>query len=115
MSDDCLFCRIASGEIPATIVYQDATRVAFRDIAPKAPTHLVLIPRKHIPTLNDLQPEDAQTVGELFLLAKELAAKEGIDQSGYRTLFNCNADAGQTVWHLHLHLLGGRGMAWPPG
>lgn len=89
--------------------------LAFRDINPQAPTHLVIIPRRHIPTLNELQAADAELVGRMHLLAQELAAAEGIAQGGYRTVFNCNEAAGQSVWHIHLHLLGGRAMAWPPG
>ena len=112
---ECLFCRIIQGEIPSKKVYEDADSFAFRDINPQAPTHVVIVPRKHIPTLNDLHPADAETVGKLFLAAKTIAAAEGIAEPGYRTVFNCNAAAGQTVFHIHLHLLGGREMRWPPG
>lgn len=112
---DTLFSKIAAGEVPADIVYEDEDVVAFRDIGPQAPTHVLVIPRKPIPTLNDLEPEDAELIGKLFLAAKEIAAREGIADAGYRTLINCNAAAGQTVYHLHLHLLGGRPMQWPPG
>jgi len=112
---DTLFGKIASGEIPADIVYEDADVVAFRDIGPQAPTHVLVIPRKPIPTLNDLEPEDAELVGKLFLAAKRIAADEGIAEAGYRTVINCNAAGGQSVYHLHLHLLGGRTMQWPPG
>ena len=112
---ECLFCRIINGEIPATKVYEDADSVAFRDINPQAPTHVVIVPRRHIPSLNDLTPADAETVGKLLLAAKQVAANEGIAAPGYRTVFNCNAAAGQTVFHIHLHLLGGREMGWPPG
>lgn len=111
----CLFCRIVNGEIPATKVYEDADSVAFRDINPQAPTHVVIVPRKHIPSLNDLSPADAEAIGKLLLTAKQVAANEGISVPGYRTVFNCNAAAGQTVFHIHLHLLGGREMGWPPG
>jgi len=112
---DTIFSKIAAGEIPADIVYEDEDVVAFRDIGPQAPTHVLVIPRKPIPTLNDLAPEDAALVGKLFLAAKQVAAQEGIADAGYRTVINCNAAAGQTVYHLHLHLLGGRPMQWPPG
>jgi histidine triad (HIT) family protein len=112
---DTLFGKIAAGEIPADIVFEDEDILAFRDIGPQAPTHLLVIPRKPIPTLNDLEPGDAELVGKLFLVAKKIAADEGIAEAGYRTVINCNAAAGQSVYHLHLHLLGGRPMQWPPG
>jgi histidine triad (HIT) family protein len=112
---DCLFCSIIEGKIPAQKVYEDDTCVAFRDIKPQAPTHVLIVPRKHIATLNDLTPEDAPLVGKLFLAAKEIAAQEGVAEAGYRTVFNCNAAAGQAVFHIHLHLLGGRNLGWPPG
>lgn len=112
---DCLFCRIASGEIPASIVYQDERLVAFRDINPQAPVHVLLIPRRHIGTLSDLSPADDGIAGEMVRRAAAIAGELGVSERGYRTVFNCNADAGQTVFHIHLHLLGGRKMAWPPG
>ncbi|WP_295407623.1 histidine triad nucleotide-binding protein [uncultured Thiocystis sp.] len=112
---ETLFGRIASGEIPVDLLYEDEDVVAFRDINPQAPVHLLVIPRKPIPTLNDVQPEDAALIGKLFLVAATLAAREGIAESGYRTVVNCNAGAGQTVYHLHLHVLGGRPLQWPPG
>jgi histidine triad (HIT) family protein len=112
---DTLFGKIVAGEIPADIVYEDDDVLAFRDVAPQAPTHILVIPRKPIPTLNDLEPGDAELVGKLFLAAKKIAAAESIAQAGYRTVINCNAAAGQTIYHLHLHLLGGRPMQWPPG
>jgi histidine triad (HIT) family protein len=112
---DTLFGRIASGELPADILYQDEDVVAFRDISPQAPTHLLVIPRKPIPTLNDATPEDAELLGKLLLAAARVAAQAGIAESGYRTVINCNAGAGQTVFHLHLHVLGGRPLQWPPG
>jgi histidine triad (HIT) family protein len=116
MSDaDCLFCKIAAGAIPADIVKQGPDWVAFRDISPQAPTHILIIPRQHIATLNDVGPEKVELLGGLFLAAKEIAAEEGIAESGYRTVFNCNAGAGQSVFHIHVHLLGGRDMGWPPG
>ncbi len=112
---ECLFCKFVSGEITPNIVYQDDEVLAFRDISPQSPTHILIIPKRHIPTLNDLTPEDAELVGKLYLTAKKLAEDEGIDESGYRTVMNCNEEAGQSVFHIHLHLLGGRPMAWPPG
>jgi histidine triad (HIT) family protein len=112
---DTLFGKIVAGDIPADIVYEDDDVLAFRDVAPQAPTHILVIPRRPIPTLNDLEPGDAELVGKLFLAAKKIAAAEGIAQAGYRTVINCNAAAGQTIYHLHLHLLGGRPMQWPPG
>jgi len=115
MDPQCLFCRIVAGEIPADIVRSDEDMVAFRDIHPQAPTHLLLIPRKHIASVSDLSPEDAETMGKLFLAAKDLAQEEGIEDGGYRMVVNAGPDAGQTVFHIHLHLLGGRGMSWPPG
>ena len=115
MDPQCLFCRIVAGEIPADIVRSDKDLVAFRDIHPQAPTHLLLIPRKHIASVSDLSREDAETMGKLFLAAKDLAREEGIDGGGYRMVVNAGPDAGQTVFHIHLHLLGGRGMRWPPG
>ena len=113
MADDCLFCRIARGEIPATLVYETEDCLAFRDIDPKAPVHILVVPREHISSLNEAA--DASLVGRLMLAAARIARQEGIAESGYRTVFNTNRDAGQTVFHLHLHLLGGRSMAWPPG
>jgi histidine triad (HIT) family protein len=112
---DTIFGKIARGEIPADILYEDDDVLAFRDVSPQAPTHFLVIPRKPIATLNDLTPEDAELVGRLFLAAKQVAEQEGIAESGYRTVINCNAGAGQSVFHLHLHVLGGRPMQWPPG
>ena len=112
---DCLFCKIVAGQIPATIVFQDDHVVAFRDITPRAPTHVLIVPRRHIASLNDLVADDDALVGEMVRAAATIARKEGLADRGYRTVFNCNADAGQTVFHIHLHLLGGRVMAWPPG
>jgi histidine triad (HIT) family protein len=113
--DDCLFCKIVAGQIPAKVVHQDGEAVAIVDINPQAPTHLLVIPRKHIPTLNDLTPEDDALVGRLHRLAARLAAERGIAAEGWRVVFNTNRGAGQTVFHIHLHLLGGRAMTWPPG
>jgi len=112
---DTIFGKIARGEIPADILYQDEDVVAFRDLNPQAPTHVLVIPRKPIPTLNDLEEGDAKLVGKLFLAARRVAEQEGIAAAGYRAVINCNAAAGQTVFHLHLHLLGGRPLRWPPG
>ncbi len=111
----CLFCRIAKGEIPAELVRSEPDVVAFRDIHPQAPTHILLIPRKHLPSVREMSEEDGQLMGKLFLMAREVAREEGIAEGGYRLVVNAGADAGQTVFHLHLHLLGGRGMGWPPG
>ncbi|MCK7576111.1 MAG: histidine triad nucleotide-binding protein [Chromatiales bacterium] len=112
---DTIFGKIASGEIPADLVYKDEHVVAFRDISPQAPTHLLVIPRKPIPTLDAAGPEDAELLGKLLLVAAQVAREAGIAERGYRTVINCNAQAGQTVFHLHLHVLGGRPMQWPPG
>jgi len=112
---DCLFCKMASGEIEPDIVYQDDEVIAFRDINPQAPTHVLIIPRRHISTINDMQSTDAELTGKLFLAAGKIAEQEGIAEDGYRTVMNCNAGAGQTVFHVHLHMLGGRAMTWPPG
>ncbi len=112
---DCLFCKFVSGEIATQSVYEDDHVLAFRDINPQAPCHLLIIPKKHIATLNDLEEEDAELVGRLYLAAAKVAKQEGIDEAGYRTVMNCNEQAGQTVFHIHLHLLGGRRMSWPPG
>lgn len=112
---DCLFCKIVEGKIPAKEAHRDDRYVAFHDINPQAPTHILIIPRKHIATINDIESGDEPLVGGMFSLAKKLAADVGLAQPGYRMVFNCNADAGQTVFHIHLHLLGGRALAWPPG
>jgi histidine triad (HIT) family protein len=112
---DCLFCKIINGDIPANILHRDDKVVAFNDINPQAPIHLLIIPMKHISTLNDLQEEDNALTGHMMQTAKKLAAEHGIAEEGYRVVMNCNAGAGQTVFHLHLHVLGGRRMTWPPG
>jgi histidine triad (HIT) family protein len=112
---DCLFCKIIAGEIPGNFVHNDETMVALKDINPQAPLHVLIVPRRHIATLNDLSVEDDALVGSLFRRAAALAKEHGYDQRGYRTVFNCNREAGQTVFHIHLHLLAGRGFAWPPG
>ena len=110
----CLFCRIIRGEAQSQIVYQDDLAVAFKDIRPQAPVHLLVCPKKHIPTLNDVQPEDNALLAHLFEIARKLAKELGVEQSGYRTVFNLNAGAGQTIYHLHLHVIGGRPLSWPP-
>ncbi|HLA91804.1 MAG TPA: histidine triad nucleotide-binding protein [Gemmatimonadaceae bacterium] len=113
MAESCLFCRIAGGEIPAKLVAESDTCLAFRDIGPQAPVHMLVIPRAHVPSVNELT--DASVIGEMTLLARRIARGEGIAESGYRLVINTNAHGGQTVFHLHLHLLGGREMRWPPG
>ena len=115
MSAECLFCRIASGELPAKIVHQDDHCVAFEDISPQAPTHVLVIPRRHISTLNELESDDHELVGRMVAVARDIARDRGHADDGYRTVFNCNAAGGQTVFHIHLHLLGGRTLVWPPG
>jgi histidine triad (HIT) family protein len=113
MPDACLFCRIASGEIPATIVAEDATCIAFRDVNPQAPVHVLVIPRAHVPSLNEVA--SPVLLADVLQMAREVAKQEGIAATGYRVVFNTNGDGGQTVFHLHAHVLGGRHMAWPPG
>lgn len=110
---DCIFCKMAAGEIKPDIVYEDQDILAFRDINPQAPVHILLIPKQHVPTLNDL--DDPKLAGKLLQTATLLAKQEGLSANGYRTVINCNADGGQEVYHLHLHLLGGRKLRWPPG
>ena len=113
---DCLFCKLVTREIPTEIVFESDTVFAFTDIDPQAPHHVLIIPKKHIPTLNDLSAaEDSGLVSELVLTATKIARELKIDESGYRLLFNCNAEGGQVIFHIHLHLLGGRQMNWPPG
>jgi len=112
---DCLFCRIVAGDVPATLVFQDEHLIAFKDINPQAPMHVLVVPRHHIPTLNDLVDGDDGIVGEMIRRAAAIAREHGHAERGYRTVFNCNAGAGQTVFHLHLHVLGGRPFSWPPG
>ena len=112
---NCLFCRIAQKEVPAKVVYEDATVVGFEDINPKAPVHILIIPKKHIESANTLAAEDEPAMGHLYSVARQLAVTRRIDRSGYRCVLNTGPDAGQSVCHLHLHLMGGRPMAWPPG
>ena len=112
---DCLFCRIAAHEIPAKVAYEDATVIAIDDLNPQAPLHLLIIPKAHIATLNDLTPDHDALVGEMTRRAAALARERGYDNRGFRTVFNTNREAGQTVFHIHLHLLAGRPLGWPPG
>jgi histidine triad (HIT) family protein len=112
---DCLFCKIAGGQIHAAFVHQDEALLAFRDINPQAPLHVLIVPRRHIATLNDLSPADDALVGSMFRRAAAIADEHGYAERGYRTVFNCQREAGQTVFHIHLHLLAGRGLGWPPG
>lgn len=112
---DCLFCKIIDRKIPATIVYEDDRVLAFNDINPQASTHVLVVPKKHIATLNDLAPGDDAIVGEVVRRAAAIAKERGISDNGFRVVFNTNRDAGQTVFHIHLHLIGGRSLAWPPG
>ena len=114
MSDE-LFLKIISREIPADIVFENDDVLAFRDINPQAPLHVLIIPKTHVRTINDMQSHHAELFGKLFLAAKEIAAEQSVDDEGYRVVMNCNAAAGQTVFHVHLHLLGGRQFNWPPG
>lgn len=112
---DSLFTKIIKRQIPADIIYEDDELIAFRDINPQAPVHFLIVPKKQIPTINDVAPEDSILIGKIILAAKKLAKQFGIDQRGYRLVFNCNEESGQTVFHIHCHLLGGRIMTWPPG
>jgi len=112
---DCLFCKMIKGDIQPDTVLETEHVLAFRDINPQAPIHILIVPKEHIATLNDLDDAHGWLVGQLYLAAKAIARQEGIDEAGYRTVMNCNAGAGQSVYHIHLHLLGGRQMTWPPG
>ena len=112
---DCLFCKIVGGQIPASVVHETANVLAFEDVNPQAPIHLLIIPKKHIATANDLQAEDAAIIGEMYMVAKQIATEKGFADDGYRLVMNCNEKAGQTVFHIHLHMLAGRTMTWPPG
>ena len=113
--DECLFCRIAKREVASKIVYEDKEIVAFEDTRPQAPAHFLIIPKEHIARVSDLKAANIQLIGRLVLAAKDIARIKGVEDSGYRIVINCNRDAGQAVFHLHIHLLGGRAMAWPPG
>lgn len=112
---DCLFCRIVAGELPATLIHGDDLVIAFEDINPQAPLHALVVPRRHIATLNDVAESDVTLLGRMTAVAAKLATDRGHGAAGYRTVFNCNRDAGQTVFHLHLHVLAGRSFSWPPG
>lgn len=112
---DCLFCKIISGEIPSSKVYEDELVYAFNDISPEAPVHVLIVPKEHISSANEITAENAEVVSKIFLVAKKIAQEKGIDEKGYRIVNNCGEDGGQSVKHLHFHLLGGRSLAWPPG
>jgi histidine triad (HIT) family protein len=113
--NECIFCRIADKKIPAKIIYEDSESIAFEDINPQAPVHTLVIPKKHIPTLLDLKKEDSILIGHLIMVANKIAKDKGIAERGFRIVTNCNPESGQTVYHIHLHILGGRRMNWPPG
>ena len=113
--ENCIFCKIVAKEIPATIIYEDDLVIAFDDLNPQAPIHKLIIPKTHIATINDLKEDEKLLIGHMLYAAKELAHELNIADNGYRTLFNCNRAGGQEVYHIHLHLLGGRNMQWPPG
>ena len=115
MKETCIFCRIAAGAIPARMAYEDDVAIGFHDIDPRAPVHVLLVPRKHIASINELSQGDSEVVARLYMAAKGLAAELGVATSGYRLVMNCGTDAGQSVDHIHLHLLGGRSLKWPPG
>jgi histidine triad (HIT) family protein len=112
---DCLFCKIIQREIPSDIIHETDHLLAFKDINPQAPIHILVIPKKHIATINDLTGDDSELVGKMVIAAKEIASEFGVEKNGYRTVLNCNHHGGQEVYHIHLHLLGGRQMKWPPG
>jgi histidine triad (HIT) family protein len=112
---DCLFCRMVAGDISPDIVFEDEHVLAFRDIQPQAPVHVLVIPKKHVTSLNDLEPADTELAGRLVLAAQRVARDLGIADDGFRIVSNCNRNGGQTVWHVHVHVLGGRQMRWPPG
>ena len=114
-ADNCIFCKIVAGEIPADVIYESETAIGFRDINAKAPVHVLVIPRKHIAMINDIHNQDEALIGSLYLAARDIAAGEGLAETGYRTVMNCGEAAGQSVFHIHLHVMGGRTMAWPPG
>lgn len=111
---DCLFCKIVANEIPANILFEDDDVIAFHDISPQSPHHFLVIPKKHISTLNDIEDSDTQLVGKIVKTASDIAKKMGFAADGYRTVFNCNQDGGQTVYHIHLHVLAGQPLGWPP-
>lgn len=113
--ENCIFCKIINGEIPCEKIYEDEKVISFKDINPEAPIHVLIIPKKHISSVNDLMEEDAEIIGHIFMVGKEIAVRLGVESSGYRIVTNCGKDAGQTVEHIHFHLLGGRSLQWPPG
>lgn len=115
MSDNCLFCKMVSGEIKPEVIFETPTVLAFKDNNPQAPLHALIIPKRHIATLNDLGPKDGELIGEMFLAAKQVAHNAGVADAGYRTVINCNGHGGQSVYHIHLHVIGGRPLRWPPG
>jgi histidine triad (HIT) family protein len=115
MDQSCLFCRIAAGAIPARLAYEDDEVLAFHDLDPRAPVHVLIIPREHVASVNELTAEHGPLIGRLYVAAKQIAAELGVSDSGYRLVVNCGGDAGQSVAHIHLHLLGGRPLKWPPG
>lgn len=115
MTDECIFCKIANKQLPVELLYEDDSFVAFRDINPAAPVHLLIIPKRHVESLRELTDDAADTMGRIFIIARDLAAQHGMAEDGYRLVLNTGPAAGQTVWHIHLHLLGGREMTWPPG
>jgi len=115
MTEDCIFCKIASGAVPSNLIYESTSVVAFEDLNPQAPVHVLIIPREHLATLNDLTDAHTTLIGELVMAAQQIAADKGLAQMGYRLVWNCLEAAGQSVFHIHLHLLGGRRMQWPPG
>lgn len=115
MTDECLFCRIVSGDLDADIVHRDERCVAFDDVNPQAPTHVLVVPRRHVSTLNDLGGDDESLIGHLVTVARDIAQERGHAGAGYRVVMNCNSAGGQSVFHIHLHLLAGRGLSWPPG
>ncbi|MCF6235988.1 MAG: histidine triad nucleotide-binding protein [Gammaproteobacteria bacterium] len=112
---NCLFCKMVAGDIKPDVVYEDDSVLAFRDLNPQAPVHILVIPKKHISTINDMSHDDELLIGKLYMAAKKITKQEGISEDGYRAVINCNKDGGQAVYHIHLHLLGGRSMVWPPG
>ncbi len=112
---DCIFCKIVNGEIPAKVVYENDHALVFEDLNPQAPVHLLAIPKKHIASINEVEEADAETMGQLFVAARAVAQQQGFAEAGYRTTMNCGEQAGQTVFHAHLHILSGRPFSWPPG
>jgi len=113
--ENCVFCKIIKGDIKSDKVYEDDDLVAFNDIGPQAPTHVLIVPKRHIPTIQDIDEGDRALIGKIYLVAKQLAKERGLDRTGYRVVANCLKDAGQAVFHIHFHLLGGRKLGWPPG